>query len=120
MKIYLRILSVLYAVGALLHYLDLVGLRLDFAEMSMAWKAWIIFLAVADTVAAVGLWKTKTYGVVTFLVVAISQLIAYVGFSDFFGNQTFLIGFHVATLVVFVAILVRQRFLVNKDQTGLG
>jgi hypothetical protein len=62
-SLYLRLLSVGYAVRALLHLADVFDLRLPFPRMPPTWKAWIVFLLVADTFAAVGLWHRRRWGV---------------------------------------------------------
>ena len=109
MKIYLRILAALYLIGAILHLLDLMDLRLQFSQMDSVWKAWIIFLFIADLIAAVGLWKRARWGIGTFLLVASAQLIAYLGFRRFFGDQWFLVGFHAVTVGVYATLLFRQK-----------
>ncbi|WP_374033268.1 DUF6163 family protein [Bdellovibrio bacteriovorus] len=104
MKIYLKIMAACYFIGGLLHVLDVFDLRLKFSEMSFVWKSWILYLLVLDLVAAVGLWQRKSWGTALFLVVAMSQLIAYLGFRNIFGRQDTLIVFHVITLAVFVVL----------------
>ncbi|WP_413582383.1 hypothetical protein [Bdellovibrio sp. HCB288] len=101
MKIYLKFLAVFYFIGGSLHVLDLFDLRLKFSEMSFVWKAWILYLFAMDIVAAVGLWRRKNWGVALFLVVAASQLIAYIGFMNIFGHQYSLIAFHFITLALY-------------------
>lgn len=101
---YERFLAICYAIGFVLHVADLLDLRLVFSGMSPIWKAWIIFLIVFDPIAALGLWTRRWWGVATFLIVAISQLIAYVGFTSVFGSQPFLIMFHCITLIIFFAL----------------
>ena len=107
MKVFLRMLSSAYFVGFILHMMDLFGLRLDFAEMNLTWKTWIAFLTIGDFVAAIGLWLLKPWGAVAFQVIAVSQLIAYLGFQDSFGDQSFLVGFHVVTLVLYHFLRIR-------------
>lgn len=101
LKRFFRVLSVAYLVGAVLHFMDLLDLRLTFSEMNPVWKVWIVFLFTADAVAAAGLWTGKIWGVVAFLVVAASQVFAYTLLSKFFGSQVLLIVFHIASLSVF-------------------
>ena len=72
--------------------------------MGPLWKAWIIYLFVADFLAAIGLWLCTDWGVGLFLVIAASQLFAYVGFPAYFGNQTFLIWFHLITVGLFLGL----------------
>ncbi|MBX3018185.1 MAG: hypothetical protein KF767_09875 [Bdellovibrionaceae bacterium] len=69
--------------------------------MSPVWKIWILFLLFADVVAAIGLWRGKSWGAWAFLIVALSQLIAYGAFADVFGPQTELLVFHVVTVALF-------------------
>ena len=97
-RIYLRFLSLSYATGFILHVMDLFGQRLHFSEMDALWKAWIIYLAIFDGIAAVGLWSGKAWGTALFVMIAVSQLIAYLGFKDIFDDQSFLIYFHITTL----------------------
>ena len=100
-KVFLRVLSIVYGIGAGLHLADVLGLRWNFNDMNLVWKAWIIYILVGDTIAAIGLWQTRLYGEILFIFIAVSQLIAYLGFSDFFGDQGFLIAFHLVTLSIY-------------------
>lgn len=104
MKTYLRALSVLYFLGGLLHVLDLFDLRLEFSTMPPAWQSWIVYLTIFDLLAAIGLWRETNWGIRLFWLVACSQLIAYVGFSGYFGKQHELIAFHLITLGIYVYI----------------
>jgi hypothetical protein len=93
MKTYLRILEAFYFLVFFLHILDIFNLRLNYSEMPMLWKTWIAYLTAFDLVAALGLWGKKIWGEMAFLIVAISQLIAYIGFKKYFGYQSELIAF---------------------------
>ncbi len=102
MKTYLKILSAFYLIGGGLHLLDLFDLRLKFSEMNFVWKAWILYLLIFDIFAAVGLWKATTWGAKLFLMVVVSQLVAYIGFVNFFGPQYVLIAFHLITVALYI------------------
>lgn len=104
MKIYLRALAAFYLIGFLLHFADFFDLRLKFSELSTGWKVWIVYLGLMDLAAAVGLWFQHAAGIVLFLVVAISQLVAYIGFKQYFGDQISLIYFHLATLGIYFGL----------------
>lgn len=104
MKIYLRALAAFYLIGFLLHFADFFDLRLKYSEMSTGWKVWIVYLGLMDLAAAIGLWFQHTAGIVLFLIVAISQLIAYIGFRHYFGDQFSLIYFHLATLGIYFGL----------------
>jgi len=109
MRLYLKFLSICYAAGAILHMLDIFDLRNEFSQMNSIWKLWILFLLLFDSVAAPGLWFGKTWGVLIFLMIAILQLIAYVGFRSIFGQQTFLVVFHIVTVAGYLIVLYRGR-----------
>lgn len=110
LKLYIRILAVFYFIGFLFHLFDLVGLRLNFQNMSLTWKSWTIYLLCADFFAAIGLWFRTKWGISLFFIIATSQLIAYVEFPQIFGNQMFLIGFHIISLSLFITLnLVKMR-----------
>lgn len=108
-KIYLRVLSFFYLIGALLHLADVLGLRLQLSQMSMTWRVWIWYLLVFDFLAFVGLWRLKPWGEILFLTIASSQLIAYIGFQKIFGNQTELVVFHVVTLLIYAFLKARRK-----------
>lgn len=98
------LLAIAYAVGAVLHLLDVLDLRLKFTAMNTLWKSWIIYLLVFDTLAAIGLCRKKIWGDILFLFIASSQLIAYTKFNAIFGNQDFLITFHVVCIILYTIL----------------
>lgn len=98
------ILAVLYFIGFLLHALDVMNLRLNFSEMDLIWKSWILFLMTFDLLASIGLFLKKLWGELFFILIAVAQLIAYIGFPSFFGEQGFLIYFHVICLSIYTAL----------------
>jgi uncharacterized membrane protein (DUF2068 family) len=114
MNKYLKILACLYFLGGVLHVLDLFDLRLKFSELENYWKSWISYLCIMDLITAVGLWRLKQWGIYCFLTVAISQLIAYIGFQSYFGNQYSLIVFHLVTILIFT--MLRSGKLRNRTQ----
>ena len=102
---YLKVLAVLYLVGSCLHVLDLLDLRLKFSEMNALWKTWIVYLTLADFLAALGLWRGTQVGELLFILIALSQLAVYIGWSSHLGNQTTLIVFHAVTLTGYFLVL---------------
>ncbi len=87
-----------------MHFADIFDLRLKFSESDGIWKIWIIYLLIFDSIAAIGLWKERLWGVTAFLLISVSQLIAYTLFQDVFGPQWFLVVFHIATLSMFAIL----------------
>lgn len=90
-----------YAAGAVLHFLDVLSLRLPVWTMGPVWIVWIWFLLIFDSLAALGLWFKRPWGEYAFLSVASSQLMAYVVFGRYFGPQTPLIVFHLVTIGIY-------------------
>jgi hypothetical protein len=105
MKLYLRLLALFYFIGFALHFADFFDLRLKFSEMSFGWKTWIVYLGLLDLFAAIGLWYQHAAGIFLFFLVAISQIVAYVGFKDYFGDQVSLIYFHLITMAIYLALI---------------
>lgn len=120
-KIFSRLLLLvgcLYAVGFILHLLDIFGLRLNFMDMNNLWRSWIIFLLLFDFIAAIGLFLKKWWGQGAFVLVAISQLVAYLKFSDVFGGQDFLIYFHLYTLIIYLFLKVFDLWGKNENRSS--
>ncbi|MBL7542834.1 MAG: hypothetical protein JNL11_03415 [Bdellovibrionaceae bacterium] len=115
MKTYLRILAAFYFLGFSLHILDIFNLRLNYSEMPILWKIWIAYLTVFDLAAAVGLWRKNVWGELAFIAVAISQLIAYIGFKKYFGYQSELIAFHIVTLSTYCVFKAKLHLNVGRN-----
>lgn len=105
---YIKVLSVLYFIGFVLHVADLFDIRLKFSAMNFTWQSWIVFLTVADLITAVGLWRLHRIGILGFHVVAITQLIAYTVLAKVFGFQIEPIIFHAVTLLTYHSIRLRN------------
>lgn len=106
---FLLVIGLAYTIGFILHVFDLFGARLNFLAMNWIWQSWILFLVVFDLATALGLFLGKGWGQLCFLMVAVSQLVAYTFFSNFFGPQQFLICFHVICLSLFFFLKIRTR-----------
>ena len=114
MTIYLKILAVFYAYGAVLHVADLLSLGhylgqfhgLTFAQMPGAWKIATVYFALLDSIAAYGLWKGAAWGVAAFLLAAVSQVVMYTVFAPTFSHQPGLVVFHLLTVGMYVVLRV--------------
>lgn len=104
MRIFLRFLSMVYFIGFGLHAADILDLRLAFSEMNATWKVWTVFLMFADAAAAIFLWKGQLFGIRLFQFIALLQIVSYVVLRNIFGNQNFLIIFHLACLVIYTTL----------------
>jgi hypothetical protein len=78
LKIFLRILSVIYAFAAVLHIGSILGFgRTPFEEAPLSWQLSDIFYGIVDTIAAVGLCRQKSWGIAAFFVAAVSEILLF-------------------------------------------
>lgn len=113
MDIYLRILVLIYAYGAIVHYTNLLGWgELSWTEMPLSWKLGDIFYGILDPISVAGLWLKTFWGIGCFLMGAISQIILYGGFPHLFAftpeqQQTLwsLVIFHSISLTIFAGLV---------------
>jgi len=114
MKLYLRILAVLYGLGALVHlalWLDipLPGDVLTYSEMPPTVRPAVKLFLFLDTGTAIGLWLGRRWGITFFLMAAFGQIILYTGFSALYGQNMGLVSFHAIALLVYLILWVRTR-----------
>lgn len=129
-RVYFRILAAFFAMGAVLHVGDLIGLRLQyrlgmgpnlaFSEMPLQFQAATVFLAIFDTLAAIGLWRLAWWGVLSFLTLAGTELIAYARFAHYFGEDMLhLAVFHGIAIRLSTILLVQNVLRKRKDLEGI-
>jgi hypothetical protein len=80
-----------------------------FDQMSMAWGAVTIHMAVVDPVASVGLWLRVAGGKVLWIYSALFEIALHTVFIGTFGANLPLIGFHFFTLAIFVVLTITAR-----------
>jgi hypothetical protein len=80
-----------------------------FDQMSTAWAAVTIHMAVVDLVAAVGLWLRVAGGKVLWVYSALFEIALHTVFLSTFAPNLPVVGFHLATLAVFVALTIAAR-----------
>ena len=86
MGIYLRILALIIAYGALVHLANLMGFgEMPWRKMPLTWKVGDIVYGLLDTVTVIGLWHKTTWGIFCFLSAIASQLVIYTVFIDYFA-----------------------------------
>lgn len=115
MKIFLRILAVIYAVAAVLHIGSIIGLgRTPFADAPLSWQVSDIAYGMIDTIAAVGLWQQKSWGIAAFFVAAISEILLFTLVPEWFviepAQLTMLRVFIVYHLVALTIYFGLRRF----------
>ncbi len=117
MAIYLRILAIIMAYGALVHLSNLMGFgEMPWGEMPLTWRIGDIAYGLLDTVTAIGLWKRSVWGVFCFLTAIASQFLIYTVFIDYLAftveqRQTIygLLGTELILLLIFFLLLVTKK-----------
>ncbi len=117
MGVYLRILALIYAYGAIIHYTNLLGWgELSWSEMPLSWKLGDIFYGILDPITVTGLWLKSFWGIACLFIAAISQIVLYAGFPDRFAftpeqQQTLwsLVIFHSISLTIFAGLVVFKK-----------
>lgn len=104
MGTYLRLLSVAYSAGLVLHFMDLTDRRYNFSSMAPPQRVWSACLFVGYFLAATGLWFRFAWGVVAFITLAAAQWIAAIAFPHDVGRHWFLLAFHVVAILVFIVV----------------
>jgi hypothetical protein len=92
----------------------IVGFKIGgatFEAMSAPAKIVTMYLAVADLVAAVGLWMRVAWGRVIFIAAAISDIGFHTAFVATYGANWVLVAIHAVALVLYaiLAVLARRR-----------
>jgi len=116
LKIFLRILAVIYAFAAILHVGSILGFgRIPFAEAPLSWQLSDIFYGIVDTIAAVGLFLMRPWGVAAFFVAAISEILLFTLIPEWFVVEpqqlTMLRGFavyHVIAIAIYFFLRYRE------------
>lgn len=108
----LRVVSVFYLYGALVHVANLAGWRpmLEGVDIPAHWVAADLIYLALDVAVVVGVWMRETWGIVAFLVAAVSQIVIYAASPDSFAIEAEhyaairrLVVFHVASLAIYGA-----------------
>lgn len=102
MKIYMRILSMVFFVGAVYHTLNFFGYPNDFVQTNLWFKAWSIFQVPLEIFAGVQILRSRPWGIYTFYILFYTKLIAYSVFSDYFAYPTSLLVFQIAIMTGYV------------------
>jgi len=98
--VFMRLLAVLWGVQGLQQWADILLPREPlFYKVTAFWGAAVIFFAVLDLVAAVGLWLATPWGGVIWLFGAIAQIFVALTIPSFFSM--FWIGVNLALVFVY-------------------
>lgn len=113
LSLYLRGLSVIMLFLGLRQWaviLGIVGAEAGgFEALTTPWKLATMHFAVADLVAAVGLWMRVSWGTVLWVYAALAEIAIHTVFIATFGSDIMVTAFHVLTLAIFATLEVLVR-----------
>ena len=104
---FIRVLALLWITKGLAAWAAILGVgpaTTSFEARPTGYQATVIYFAVIDLVAAVGLWLTSTWGGVLWLLAVMSHLILAVFFPFYITSGPILIGLFVVFIVGYLTI----------------
>lgn len=105
--VYVRCVSVVLLLSGLQNWAHIIGLGLGggaFLDQSVPVIVATLFFAVAELVAAVGLWLLASWGPVVWIITALTECVLHWMFAALFGSDLSVIVFHLSSIVLFVAL----------------
>jgi len=105
--IYVRFLSVVFLVAGLNRWATILGFGLpngDFLTQPSPVIVATMFFAVADLVAAVGLWLLASWGTVVWMISALTETALYSAFNPQFGSNYALMAFHLGSVALYALL----------------
>lgn len=105
--IYVRCLSAIFLFAGLGRWGTILGFGLPEAGFLAQPSPVIVatmFFAVADLVAAVGLWLLASWGTVVWMISALTETALYGAFRPQFGSNYTLMVFHIASVAVYALL----------------
>lgn len=110
--IYLRVLSLLFMTLGLYQWALLLGAvptsRPDFFTLSLQQQAVILFFAVANLVASVGLWMNATWGIVVWVSAASTRVARHTVFASSLGWMPVATSIEVVLILGYIALVILQ------------
>lgn len=110
--VYMRALSLLFMALGLYQWALLLGAiptsRPDFFTLSLQQQAMILFFAVANLVASVGLWMNATWGIVVWVSAAAARIARHTVFAASLGWMPVATAVEVALIIGYIALVVVQ------------
>lgn len=103
--LYLRLIAIILLIGGVIYWARIVGLTewrgMWFWQMPVSVQAAVVFFAVLDLVAAIGLWLTVSWGTVMWLFRCACQILMHTAFSDLYGRRPYEISFYLLTIAIY-------------------
>lgn len=112
-----RLISLFLILFAVQYWASAIGISNNTARfdlMAQHWQLVTTILCVLLPVSALGLWTGSSWGVVIWLLAAITELIMYQGFPELFGEGGFRIVFHLICMLVFTSLISLGVLMENK------
>lgn len=104
---FVRILSLCWLVKGLSAWAIILGIASSatpFEGASTGYQAVLIYFAVFDLVAAVGLWLTSNWGGVLWLLAVMSHLILAVFFPHFVSNSALVLSLFIFAITIYLIV----------------
>ena len=101
----MRLLALIYLYNGLGNWATIIGYDSSataFIDLPVQWQVVTVYFAVLMVIAAVGLWFASGWGVATWLFVAVTEMVMYIGFPDLFGEDWWTVGFNAACIIVYI------------------
>lgn len=104
---FMRIVAILWIIKGLGAWATILGLSsspIAFEGASRGFQASVIYFAIMDLMAAVGLWLAASWGGILWLLAVMSHMILAVFFPRFVSNATVLLGLFIASIMIYLVI----------------
>ena len=104
---FMRLVALVWVAKGLLSWaaiLGITGTAMAFQGGSTGFQATMIYFAVIDLIAGVGLWLTSTWGGVLWLLAVMSHLILAVFFPRFVANSALLIALFIVAMMIYLTV----------------
>lgn len=104
---FMRATALLWLLKGLLTWsaiLGIVGGATPFEDATTGYQAALIYFAVIDLAAAVGLWLTSNWGGVLWLLAVMSHLILAVFFPRFVSNSALIVTLFISCIMIYLTL----------------
>ncbi|MDX5592506.1 DUF6163 family protein [Pseudovibrio sp. SPO723] len=115
LHVYLRLMALIMLGAGLIHWARIVGAEswrgLYFPDMPTEWQSAIVFFAVLDLIAAIGLWLLASWGTVIWLFRSLCQVVMHTVFAETFARRPYEIAFYMGAIALYLVLLyLSERF----------
>ena len=122
LRYYLLLIAVAYAYGALVHVLNMLSVTgFEWSNAPLKWQVLDVAYLIIDVAVVIGLIGKRAFGIIAFLIGAVSQILLYTLFRAWIIDVpvefaptpeqvtylTTLVWFHIVTLGIFAILLLR-------------